>query len=82
MSPEEKYEELKHAYRTVMNTHEGRLVLKSILDHSELESNSAGISQFRTNETFFNQGKSAVGLDVKRNIEAFSPENLAKLYDQ
>ena len=70
---------LADAYQEVLSSKKGRIVLRDILGIATDGQNSAAISQWKTNETFFNQGKRAVADSITSKLKIVNETDYAKL---
>lgn len=71
----ERHKELlrKEAITQLMATQGGRLFVYGILEMCGLYHSSAGVANFRTNETFFHEGMRNAGLRIQSQILDVAP---------
>lgn len=72
-------ENLENAYKKLLSTKHGRVVFNDILRQTGVDSDSAVAGHYKTNETFFNNGKSSVGRWLRNKLQATNMDDFTKI---
>lgn len=72
-------ENLENAYKQILGTKHGRMVFSDILQKTGVDGDSAVQGHFKTNETFFNNGKSSVGRWLRNKLQATNMDDFTKI---
>jgi len=76
---EVRLENLNAAYKHVMDDPQGRMVIMDIIGMSGMLANSASNAGFKTNETFYHEGKRFVGVVLTGRIKTLCPGSYIKM---
>lgn len=76
---QQKQKQLDLDIESVMKTDSGRRFVRSIMITCRTNKSSADESNYRTNETFFHEGRRSIGVDVEITLKRVCPELFNKM---